>query len=61
MLINSARGLVKSMGSRLPPCHSEYFANKVESAIPKELKEALQPLLELSVSVSASIQLSSQA
>jgi transposase len=56
MLINSARGLVKSMGSRLPPCHSEYFANKVESAIPKELKEALQPLLELSVSVSASIQ-----
>jgi len=52
MLINSARGLVKSMGGRLPKCHSESFGNRVGDAIPPDMNDALQPLLELSTCVS---------
>ena len=46
-LINSARGLVKSMGTRLPRCSSPSFAEKVKDAIPLEVREALQPLVQL--------------
>jgi transposase len=46
-LINTARGLVKSMGTRLPRCSSPSFAEKVKDAIPDEVREALLPLVEL--------------
>ena len=46
-LINTARGLVKSMGPRLPRCSSPSFAEKVKDAIPDEVREALLPLVEL--------------
>jgi transposase len=46
MLINSVRGLVKSAGGRLPACAADYFAKKVSSTLPKELKAAGEPLVE---------------
>jgi transposase len=46
-LINTTRGLVKSMGTRLPRCSSPSFAEKVKDAIPVEVREALQPLVQL--------------
>ena len=46
-LINTTRGLVKSMGTRLPRCSSPSFAEKVKHAIPVEVREALLPLVQL--------------
>ena len=46
-LINTTRGLVKSMGTRLPRCSSPSFAEKVKDAIPVEVGEALLPLVQL--------------
>lgn len=46
MLINSVRGLVKSAGGRLPPAASEYFVARVSTAVPAELRAAIQPLLQ---------------
>jgi len=44
-LINTTRGLVKSMGARLPKCSSASFPHKVEEALPAEVREALLPLV----------------
>jgi transposase len=55
-LINTTRGLVKSLGTRLPKCSSRSFAHKVGDAIPGEVREALQPLVELADALSACIQ-----
>jgi len=44
-LVNAARGMVKSMGGRLPASTTAAFARKVASSIPAELKGALTPLL----------------
>ena len=46
-LINTTRGLVKSMGTRLPGCSSPSFTDKVKDAIPVEVREALLPLVQL--------------
>jgi transposase len=46
MLINSARGLVKSGGERLPACSAEAFPEKAPAAVPPALKAACKPLLE---------------
>ena len=46
MIINSARGLVKSMGGRLPQCSSESFEQKVKSAVPENLEGLVTPLLQ---------------
>src|SRR5271155_468241 len=46
MLINSARGLVKSAGQRLPACSSAAFPGKARGVIPEVLKAACEPLLE---------------
>src|SRR5579863_7017975 len=46
-LINTVRGLVKTMGARLSRCSSFVFPKKVESEVPDELRETLQPLLRL--------------
>ena len=55
-LINTTRGLVKSMGTRLPKCSSEGFAQKVEEAVPGEIREALLPLVRMAAALSDSIQ-----
>src|SRR5215813_3325361 len=39
-LINASRGLVKSLGTRLPKCSSPSFGQKVADAIPVEIREA---------------------
>jgi transposase len=55
-LINATRGLVKSLGTRLPKCSSESFGHKVGDAIPTEAREALLPLVQLVDGMSACIQ-----
>jgi len=55
-LINATRGLVKSMGSRLPKCSSPSFAQKVEETVPVELHEALMPLVRMAAALSDCIQ-----
>jgi transposase len=45
-LINATRGLVKSMGKRLPKSSTPSFAQKAEEAVPVEIREALLPLRE---------------
>lgn len=44
-LINSVRGMVKSMGERPPRSTTAAFAGKVNLLIPAELKTALEPLV----------------
>jgi len=51
-LINTTRGLVKSMGTRLPKCSSPSFPKKVEEALPAEVREALLPLVGLAEALS---------
>ena len=55
-LINTTRGLVKSMGARLPKCSSPSFSKKVEEALPAEVREALLPLVRLAEELSDRIQ-----
>jgi transposase len=55
-LINATRGLVKSMGRRLPQCSSPSFGQKVKDAIPEKVREALLPLVQFADALSASIQ-----
>src|ERR1700694_3517587 len=50
-LINTTRGLVQSMGTRLPRRSSPSFADKVKDAIPVEVREALLPLVQLVATV----------
>lgn len=45
-LINHVRGLVKSVGSRLPACSSRAFPKKVSEKLPESLKPGLLPVLE---------------
>jgi transposase len=45
-LINSMRGLVKSVGGRLPQCSTEAFPKRVADSIPAEVRDALKPMLE---------------
>ena len=54
-LINTTRGLVKSMGTRLPKCSSRSFAQKGEEAVAVEIREALLPLVRLVATLSADI------
>ena len=54
-LINTTRGLVKSMGRRLPQCSTRSCAHKVEDAIPAEARKALLPLVRLTDEMSACI------
>jgi len=55
-LINATRGLVKSMGTRLPKCSSESFGKKVKDAIPEEVREAILPLVQFAEALSVSIE-----
>lgn len=55
-LINATRGLVKSMGTRLPKCSSPSFGRKVKDAIPEKVREALLPLVQFADALSDCIQ-----
>ncbi|MEN6538744.1 MAG: IS110 family transposase [Mizugakiibacter sp.] len=44
MLINQCRGIVKSMGGRLPSCSAESF-HKHGEAVPAALRQSLEPLM----------------
>jgi transposase len=43
--VNAMRGLVKSMGGRLPKCSTESFCKRVSADVPPELETALRPLI----------------
>jgi len=45
-LINAVRGMVKSMGGRLPRSTTSAFAGRMGTLIPVELKVSLEPLLK---------------
>jgi len=45
-LINHIRGVVKSMGARLPSCSAPSFHKKTVEHVPEELRPALAPLYE---------------
>ena len=45
-LINCARGMVKSVGGRLPGASGGYFAQKVREHIPTAIRDALTPVLD---------------
>lgn len=46
-LINHARGVVKSVGQRLPGCSSRAFSKRVLGAIPESVQPGLLPVLEM--------------
>lgn len=45
-LINHVRGIVKSLGERLPRCTSEAFDRKVRGHVPAQVGDAIEPLLD---------------
>lgn len=45
-LINSARGLVKASGERLPACDADQMGVKQMTSLPAGLQETLRPMLE---------------
>jgi transposase len=55
-LINTTRGMVKSMGRQLPSCSSRSFASQAEKGLPVAIREALLPLLQLADALSHCIQ-----
>lgn len=55
LLINHARGLVKSSGARLPSCSADSFAHKAAPAIPERLRRALLPILDAIASLTQQI------
>ena len=55
MLINAARGIVKSVGHRLPACGASYFADRCQDVIPFALQQAIAPLLEQIASLTKQI------
>lgn len=55
MIINSARGLVKSAGGRLPKCSSEAFEQQVKASLPAALAERIGPMLEQVTALNAQI------
>ncbi len=54
-LINHARGMVKSIGGRLPGCSAESFHKRADTELPDELKPALLPVLETITSLTQEI------
>ena len=45
-LINCVRGLVKSIGGRIPKCSAENFYDHAEKALPESIQESLLPLVK---------------
>jgi hypothetical protein len=44
---NTARGLIKTMGGRLPACSTTSFGRRVREHIPSELHAAMMPLVAM--------------
>ena len=45
-LVNTARGLAKSLGERLPICDTDQMGVEQAESLPAELQQALEPLLK---------------
>jgi transposase len=58
-LVNTARGLAKSVGERLPLCDTDQMGVERMEGLPAQLQQALQPLLEEVESLTEKIQASS--
>src|SRR5229473_3965052 len=54
-LVNTARGLAKSVGERLPKCDTDQMGVERMEELPAELQQASQPLLEQIESVTEKI------
>ena len=54
-LMNCVRGMVKSVGSRLPGASAECFARRVREHLPEAIRDALTPLLDQIEQTSAHI------
>jgi transposase len=54
-LISHCRGIVKSMGGRLPPCSAPAFPAKVAEHVPPALLPALGPILDQLKQINAQI------
>jgi transposase len=54
-LVNTARGLVKSFGYRLPDCTAAHFSNKALGELPTILQDQLIPLLAVIDNINAEI------
>jgi len=54
-LVNTARGLAKSVGERLPKCDTDQMGVERMEELPAELQQALRPLLEQIESVTEKI------
>lgn len=59
-LVNTARGLAKSVGERLPSCDPDQLRVARLEGLPAELREALEPLLVEVESLTGQIQASNQ-
>jgi transposase len=46
LLVNHTRGVVKTVGARLPACGTAQFAKRARPGLPAELHEALEPVLD---------------
>lgn len=57
-LVNTARGLVKALGERLPSCDTDQLGVKQAEGLPKEWQEALKPILEEVESITQKIKAS---
>ena len=55
-LVNHARGIVKSIGGRLPSCSTTSFHKRVRQDLPDELKPALTPVLDTIAALTKKIQ-----
>jgi transposase len=54
-LVNTARGLAKSVGERLPKCDTDQMGVERMEGLPAQLQQALRPLLEQIESVTEKI------
>src|SRR5215467_11995499 len=45
-LVNTVRGLAKSMGERLPPCDADQMGISRARSLPLKLRQVLEPLLK---------------
>ena len=54
-LVNCVRGLVKSLGARVPKCSTESFPDHARKALPENVRESLMLLVDLISNLTASI------
>ena len=54
-LVNTARGLAKSLGERLPTCDTDQMGVEQAESLPAELQQVLEPLLKEVVSLTEKI------